>query len=228
METVKIIAERRGGKGKGHARKLRKKGYIPAVVYSGGKGSEMLSVDAKKFKNLYDKGLKKNHILHLTLNGGKESKDTLIKEIQLDPVTDDVIHLDFYEIDINKPLVVEVSVRIINENVCKGITEHDGILIQHTRTLNVYALPSKVPENIEVDVKDVDVGDELLVKDMPALEGIKYVDDPDKRVLSLAAKKIIEITPEGEEESEEKEEKSADKAESSKTTEESGQEGDKK
>jgi large subunit ribosomal protein L25 len=210
METIDINVEKRELKGKSGTRKLRKSGLIPAVVYSNGKDSLIFSVDARNFKNLYEKGLIENRFFHLSFEGGSKSKDTLLKEIQIDPVSEEILHLDFYEVDINKPLDVEVPLKIVNENLSKGIVEDDGIIRMHMRSLNIHALPLAVPKEIEVDVKDLLIGDELTVKDMPVIEGLQYLDEPDERVVSLVVKKVIEITPE-EEKEEEAEEKEEDK-----------------
>lgn len=199
METVKLSAEFRENKGKGGARKLRAKGLIPAIIYSSGIDSRLLSVNARIFKNLHDKGLNENRFLHLSFEKEDITKDALLKEIQVDPVSDEVIHIDFQEVDLSKPMDIEVPLRIINEDKCKGLIEVGALLQIHARSVNVHALPLLVPEEIDLDVKDLNIGDILMIKDMPVIDGLRYIDESDKKVVSLIImKKEVEVIPEKE------------------------------
>ena len=202
MEIIEINAERRLLKGKGNARKLRRNGYIPAVFYSKGKDTQMLSIEARNFTNLVDKGLKVNRFLRLSLSDGSKSIDALLKDMHLDPVSDEILHLDFFEVDIRQAMDVEVPVKILNEELCKGISEDGGILHMHTRSVNVHALPMSVPKEIEIYVQDLKIGDSILVKDMPVIEGLEYIDAEDSKIVSLVLRKIVELEPEVEEEAE--------------------------
>ena len=136
MDIIELSTKKRAEKGKNEARKLRKAGFIPAIMYSRGKDTILLSVDYRQFKNLYSKGLRKNSILLLSIDGTSKSKNILLKEIQKNPVTDEILHLDFYEIDIKQALDIEVKIRFVNEDNCIGVKEEDGIVWHHLSLIN--------------------------------------------------------------------------------------------
>jgi large subunit ribosomal protein L25 len=193
MDIIDLKVSKRISKGKESANKLRKAGHVPAILYGKGKNSAMLSVQKTYFKNILEKkALNENSILNLTIEEEGNSLNALLKEIQFDPVSDEVIHLDFCEIDLSKPLDVNVSVKVLNEATCKGVEEQDGTVHLRMRTLRLHALAHKIPEDIEIDVKDLMVNDSVLIKDLPVLEGVTYVDSPDSIVVHVKLRKIVE------------------------------------
>jgi len=207
MDIVEIKAEPRETKGKGNSRKMRRRGLIPAIMYSKGKTTQMLSIDGSKFSYLYEKGLKENRFLKIQFGKKSKSIDALLKEIQVDPVSEEILHLDLYEVDVTKVIDIEVPIKIINEDICMGLQEDGALITIHARELNINALPFSVPKDIEVDVKDLEVGDSLLIKDMPVIEGLRYNDEPETKVVSLNIRKMVEEVEEVEEAEEGAEEK---------------------
>ncbi|HOK56826.1 MAG TPA: 50S ribosomal protein L25 [bacterium] len=184
MEKVVFVAEIREGKGKGTARKLRSKGYIPGILY----GPDTEPVPIKLEKKSSEK-----IILHLTShnimaemklkkNGQEETIQVVLKDIQTDPIKDEIIHLDFYKLSSERPVIMEIPVIIKGKSIGE---EKGGILEHELREIKVEGLPGNIPENIEIDIKDLDFGHAILVKDIKMPEGVKILEDENRVVVTV-------------------------------------------
>ncbi len=159
MEKIVLKAATREGLGKGACKQLRKEGQIPVVVYKGGKAGINIQVDTKElWKSLHTEA-GENAIITLDVSGEKSVKKTVIlREIQHDPLTEAVLHVDFHEISLKDKIKVNVPVTIKGEAV--GVKDNEGVLSQMIWELEVECLPTDIPEHIEVKVDELDINDD--------------------------------------------------------------------
>ncbi|MCM8818285.1 MAG: 50S ribosomal protein L25 [Candidatus Omnitrophica bacterium] len=192
MKKVIFSAEIREGKGKGHARKLRMNGYIPGIIY--GPGINPIPIKLEKIKTeKIIKHLSSHNVMaeiSLKKNGDQEKIAVILKDIQVDPIKNEILHLDFYKLSSDKSLIMEIPIIIKGKSLGE---EKGGILEHELREIKVEGLPDKLPESIEVDISNLDIGHAILVKDINVPEEIKILEDPDKVVLTiLKPKEIVE------------------------------------
>jgi len=124
------------------------------------------------------------HTVYSLKLDGKEY-DVLVKDIQIDPLTDEVIHVDLLELERGKAITVEVPIVLVGKEVCKGV-KMGGILEQHLWSIEVECLPRNIPDVIEVDISELELGDSLHVEDLKLPEGIKVLEDPETTVVVIA------------------------------------------
>jgi large subunit ribosomal protein L25 len=182
MERVKLIASRRKKTGKGDARRLRRMGLIPAILYGGGENIP-LQLNAKELSGVFSKG--ENVIVNLSIEedkGEKVERTVILKDKQIHPIERNWIHVDFYEISLEEKLETKVPVTICG--VSRGI-EEGGILEHITREITVRCLPTKIPEHIEVDISKLGIGDTLSIEDLKVDEDIEILDDAKKLVVHI-------------------------------------------
>ncbi len=196
-----IEAETREGKGKGVARKLRAKGYVPAIYYKKGENIP-LSLKVGVFEKIYGQA-HKTKIVDLTLRKGNETETryALIWDVQRDPVKNHILHVDFLGVDLEEEVYVDVP--IVPVGKAKG-EERGGVLSIYRETIPIVCLPTSIPEKIEVDISELDINDNLQVKDLPLPEGVRLDDVEDN--YAVLGVEPPESTSEEEEEEEEREE----------------------
>jgi len=191
MRQVAFTVEVRKKTGKEVAKKLRKQGLIPAILY--GPHTEPIPLTARlnELKKILLRHRGEQLIFNLTIqdNGQSTQKMALIKELQYHPVTDEIIHADFYEVRMDRPVEVDVPVVVVGK--AKGV-ERGGLLEVLMHELTVSCLPDRIPDRIEIDVSDLDVGDTLHVRDLTPPEGVRFAEDPEAPVVT-----IVEVEEEG-------------------------------
>ena len=204
-ERIKLQVLERESRGSAETRRLRKQGLIPGVLYGGGKEPKAISVEERELRRVLtgDAGL--HAILDVTFDGQKTARPSILKTYQQDPVKGTLTHIDLQEVRLDQPIEARVVVELIGEPV--GVTE-GGVLSQVNREITVEALPLEVPEHLDLDVTGMAIGDTLRLADLPAEEGVKFLDDPEETVLATVTMptKFVEPEPEeveGEEELEE-------------------------
>jgi large subunit ribosomal protein L25 len=185
MKEIVIKAKPRDKLGKEHAKKFRRKGIIPAVVYGAGTSPLPLEVEAKSFHALLRGGLGENVIITLNIDDQKNGdKKVLIREVQRDPVWGDILHVDFQQISLSKKLTIKVPVHLIG--IPMGVQQDGGILQYVLRELEVECLPTDIPEKIEVDVSNLKIGDSIHVGDIKLEKG---------QILSDLQGSIVSVVP---------------------------------
>jgi len=208
MEKVLLDAELREELGKGKVKALRRSGFIPAVIYKHGDKAVSLKLAKKDFiKTLHTKA-GENVLITLQISKDKaakkaSSKTVLIKDIQLDPVKDEVIHVDFNEISLTEKIKVKVPIADKGEAI--GVKRDEGVLEHILWEVEVECLPTQIPERLEVNVANLEIGQDIFIKDIPVPEGAKILADPESIVISVKPPKeelVIEEPAEGLEEPE--------------------------
>ena len=212
METVALKAHIRKESGKGPARRLREKGLIPAVFYGPGAETIPLTIDLSEFTKSSKKGRIKSTFVKLTIddNGGKIEKLSMVKELQVNPLTRSPVHIDFYEIRMDQNLTIDIPISIEGQSV--GI-EAGGDLQISKRNLKVSSLPSLLPDFINVDISELDIGDSIKVGDIVLEEGIEILDPPNVMIVAVVATRIAVLEVEEEEAAEETPDEEREEAE---------------
>jgi large subunit ribosomal protein L25 len=219
LEQLEIKAKVRKSVGNGPARVLRREGKIPAVLYGPKTEPIILSVDIKDIEQILKQGSFGQVLLNLVIQNGKAvTKPAMIKELQIHPVSGKFLHIDFYEIDMQRK--IRVKVPVVAKGKSKG-TEFGGLLQIIRRELEVLCLPTQIPDAIEVDVTDLDVGDSLHVKEIQLEGDIEIPADVNFTVVTVLSPKVeLEVAEEEEEvEEEAAEEEGAEAAEEKETPE---------
>jgi large subunit ribosomal protein L25 len=188
METVMLNVDLRQGKGKEIAGRLRRDGKVPAVFYSPGKATAPVCIDAHEFR-LKLAGLEGSHLIQLQSSVPElNEKLALLKEIQRHPVTSALLHVDFYEVDVNKP--IEVTVPLHFTGKAQGVTA-GGILQPLRREIVVECLPREIPGFAEVDVSALGIHDAIHIADIALPAGVKAVYDTNDAVVIVAPPIVI-------------------------------------
>ena len=189
METVVLAVEDRQVKSKGDAGRMRRSGKVPAVFYGPGKTGAPICVDAREFRFKLD-GLEGSHLIQLTSPGSAvNEKLALLKEVQRHPVTNAPVHIDFYEVDVNKPIEVTVPLHFIGK--AQGVTA-GGILQSLRREVTVECLPREIPEFIEVDVSSLALHGSVHISELILPTGAKAVYDTDDPVVTVVSPVVAE------------------------------------
>ncbi len=185
MEICELKAVVREETGKGPARRLRDKGFTPAVFYGAGAETFAMSVNTADLRSLM-KNKEDNVFIKLIIEGkGKKlEKLSMIKELQSQPVSRKFLHADFYEVSMDHEVTMDVPLHFKGSAV--GV-KNGGELLHQKRDLKVSCLPASLPEFIEVDVSGLDIGDSIKVHDISVAAGITLIDSTDAVVVSVVA-----------------------------------------
>ncbi len=187
MEEINLTVQARKETGRSKAKSLRLGGFIPGIVYGEGKKSQPIHVDRKTFLRLLKSQKGENVVINLSVaSEDKKSKEipVIIKELQHNPVTDELIHIDFNQISLTKEIKVKVPIVAKGEPI--GVKQDGGSLAHLLWDLEIECLPTQIPANIEVEVSNLKIGDAVHIKDLSLPKGIKVLHDPDLVVLSVA------------------------------------------
>ena len=203
MEQIDLKAQVRETTGKGPARTLRREGRIPAVLYGQKADSIMLSIDFKEFEQIVKKANIGSVLLNLQIQNGKTfTRPAMIKELQTHPVTGAFLHIDFYEIDMQSKITV--SGPVTTRGKSPGVEEGGHLQIVR-RELELFCLPTAIPESIEVDISDLTIGDSIHLLEIALPADVELPEETDFTVITVLAPKVEE-EPVEEEELEEGEE----------------------
>ncbi len=205
MERVKLTVRSREERGSKYARAVRARGEIPGVIYSSRAEPVAIAVDARALRHAMHDGGGAHAILDVSLDGRGRARPAVIKELQLDPVRDRVLHVDLHEIRLDQP--ISSTVQVVLEGNAEGVNM-GGTLNQTTHELSVTALPANIPEQVTVDVSALGIGDTLRLADVSVPEGVTFTDDPEGTVIATVLAPLTEeqleealgVTPEEPEE----------------------------
>ena len=205
MEEIVLEAELREGKGRAKSKDLRESGYLPAVVYFHGQDALSIKVSRGVLLKLVHQHRLESVIINLTIKDDKKAKvrPCLVKEIQYDPVREDITHVDFNEISLTE--AIKVNVPIVAKGEAVGVKQEGGSLEHLLWEIEVECLPTNIPKDIQVDITALKLGDAIHVKDIVFPEGVKPLNDPAAVVLHVAAPMAEEAPAEAVEGEESKE-----------------------
>ena len=191
MEFRELTIKKREGTGKEVAKRLRREGRVPAVLY-GGSAPETLTVDYRDVVRVIQGRESSTTLLNLKFeDGGGSARTAIIRDMQYDPVSEKVIHVDLQEVRMDKAITVGVPVFSTGE--AEGVKEHAGILEMILREVQVSCLPGLIPERITVDVSALMIGDVLTVANLTPPEGVRILNDPAQAVVTVSPPMAEEV-----------------------------------
>jgi large subunit ribosomal protein L25 len=186
MAEIVVNAKSRDDRGKNAARRLRRQGLVPGIVYGGKGGNIAVAVDPKALQKVLRSEAGRNTILKLDI-AGAGATNAILKDLQVDPIKDSLLHADFYRIAMDVAIRVTVPINIRGE--ARGVKVDGGILELITREIEVECLPGDIPERIDVDVSDLGLNGALRVSDLPANAKVKILESPDQVVVHVVSVK---------------------------------------
>jgi large subunit ribosomal protein L25 len=194
MPRPKLLAKLRTQLGKEAAKKLRQRGLVPAICYGPKTESVPLSLDTKELMKTVNMG--DNVLIELMIEDGKKSarKVVVVRDLQIDPIKDEYIHADLFEVVMDEEITVEVPVVLVGkpEGVKMG-----GVLEQITREVTVECLPGDIPQSIEMDVSHLGIGDTVHIGDMK-LDKVKFLVDPTTTIATVVPPTVERVAVEEE------------------------------
>ncbi len=189
--SIVLEVESREATGKNAARRLRERGLVPGIVYGLDRPPFLVAVDPRKIEDVLRLASGANTIFTLSLAGQQRRRETMIKELQRDPVTSRPVHVDFVRIDADKAVQVNVPIRLLG--IPTGVKNEAGLLEFVHREVEVECLPGAIPEHLEVDVSELHINQHVSVKDLIAVAGVRVVADPEQIVAVVALPKAEEV-----------------------------------
>jgi large subunit ribosomal protein L25 len=188
MANVALKAEKRNDTEirKNAASKLGREGFIPAVMYGLEKKPESIKIERKELIKLIKGHNISSVIFDIHLDEKSKDKDAvIIKEYQKDPISNELIHLDFLRIQMKKEIETTVPISILNDDIAVGIKDMGGVLQHGLRELNILCLPADIPEHIDYDIKDLGMNEIVRVENIEVDENIKILNDPSEVIVSI-------------------------------------------
>jgi large subunit ribosomal protein L25 len=185
MQMQQLTVTQREGRGKQAAKRLRRAGQIPAVLY-GGDAPQAISVDPKAVLKMIHGHEGTTQLLSLSFDGGggPGTRMAIIRDMQFDPVSEDLLHVDLQEVSADRAITVRVAVHPVGEAV--GVRDTKGILSLVLHELEISCLPTSIPQGIDADVSQLAIGDVLTVQDLRAPEGVRILNDPGQAIATVS------------------------------------------
>ncbi len=182
MQILTLSAQKREGVGKGVARELRRKGYIPAIIYRGG-DSMPIQLSTKEFSIFFNKTGGEQLVVNLDFSD--ETRQALLKDYQIDPIKGGLLHADFQEISATE--VMRVIVHIVISGEAIGIKRDNGILQYGLREVEIECLPEDIPGHIDIDVSNLGIGQSIHVSDLNLGEKVRVLTDLEELIVTVTA-----------------------------------------
>jgi large subunit ribosomal protein L25 len=174
-DRIRLEVSERGADGVGsrNAKRLRRQGLIPGVLY--GKGhSRTIAVEERALRAVLTGPSGLHAIVDVVVEGQKTPHHAVLKEYERHPIRGTITHIDLHEVRLDQPIQATVAIQLVGDSI--GVRQ--GAVIQHvTREIQVQALPTDIPEHIDVDVSDLDVGETIRLENLPVFEGVEYLGD---------------------------------------------------
>ncbi|MFL2706725.1 MAG: 50S ribosomal protein L25/general stress protein Ctc [Gammaproteobacteria bacterium] len=198
-EQVNLNATNREAEGKSSSRQLRRAGSIPAVIYGGEKEPIKISFLEKDIAKASEIPGFSTQILNINIGG--DDQNVIVKELQRHPATQRVLHADLQRVNPDTKISISVPVRFLNEDNCKGVKMHGGAISRLINNIDITCLALNLPEYLEVDVAELDVGDSVFLSALNLPEGVEIPslalgEDRDQAVVSVTEAKVLDIEPE--------------------------------
>jgi large subunit ribosomal protein L25 len=196
VSDTTLNAEVRTALGSAESRRLRRTGRVPATVYGREATPQSVAVNARELHAALHTEAGLNAVITLDVSG--EQLTTLAREIQRHPLQGDITHLDFVRISLTETVGAEVGIDF--EGVPVGVRDDGGIVETIRASVSIEALPTNIPSSIELDISELGIGDVLRVSDLPVIEGVEYIDDPEAGLVTVSVPAAVVAEEELEEE----------------------------
>lgn len=198
MKEILISAEKRDKVGKGATRQTRRDGSIPGVVYGPEYEPVSIAIDEKNLRLAFKAAAGSTALYNLEVEN--KTNKVIVREIQRDPVTSKILHIDFHAVSMTKPINVAIPIHF--EGIPVGVTVDGGIMQTNMRELEISCLPDQIPEFCELDVAELSIGDSIHVKDI-VMEGVDILSDTNRTVVVISAPTVVKVDEPTAEEAEE-------------------------
>lgn len=192
MNELSIEVHRRTESGKNVNRRLRASGLVPAVVYGAGKETVPIQIDRKKVIELLRSGAGENTIFLLQLAGVAQQRHAMIRELQVHPISRQILHIDFQRVLMTEKVRVEVPIVLMGTAV--GVKTDGGMLDFVSREVEVECLPGKIPPHLDLDVTALHVGQHVEAGKLDLPEGVVLITDADRVIVSVSHARVAEAT----------------------------------
>ncbi len=196
MEKVKLVVQHREAAGSRAARRLRREGRIPGVMYGYGKPATLLSVEPTALRAALSTGAGTHAVLEVVFEDQKKVHRAIVKEMELDRVKHTVTHIDLEEVRLDE--VIETKVAVHFEGLAKGV-KMGGMVDETTREVTLKGIVTSIPEHLVVDISELGIGDAAHVGDLQVPEGLEVLDDPETVLCSVLLPRKAEVEEEAEE-----------------------------
>lgn len=201
-QEFELLAEGRTDVGRGASRRLRRAGRVPGVVYGHNTEAKAITLDADSVKHQLDNEAFYSHILTLKLDG--KSERVVLKDLQRHPCKSYALHIDLQRVSENEALHMHVPLHFVNEDKCKGVRQGGGVISHIYTDIEVLCLPKDLPEYIEVDILDLEIGDSIHMNELKLPQGVElyaahHGGDIEQPIVTVQAPRIAEEEPVGEE-----------------------------
>ena len=190
MSEVTLRAETGRITGTRPSRRLRRQGKVPATLYGHDTDAVSIAVGARELRTALSTEAGINAVINLAV--GEETHTSLARQLQRHPTRGDIIHLDFVKIALTDRVDAVVHVELVGDPI--GVTDEGGIIETVSNTVNVHTLVTAIPESIRIDISGLGAGQSVRVADLPVLDGVEYLDDPDQPIatVSLPAAALVD------------------------------------
>jgi large subunit ribosomal protein L25 len=191
MSELTIEVQKREKTGKGSNRRARSGGLIPAVVYGGGKDSVSIQIDRKSMLDLMKKAGSENPIYLLKLADSGNERHAMIREVQTDPISRQVLHIDFQRVLMDQKVRLQVPVELTG--VAYGVKNQAAVLDFVTREVHIECLPGDIPKQIELDITGLHAGQHAEARDLKLPDGVTLLDEADRVICSVTHAKSEDV-----------------------------------
>lgn len=197
MELQPLSVKTRATTGTGSSRRIRSAGKIPGILYGQGGGPVSIEIDEPEFKHLVHSRGGEHSFIDLKVEDEPALNcRAMIKDVQHHPIRGHFVHVDLFRIDMSRKITTVVPVVLSGQ--CKGVIA-GGVLDHQTREIEVECLPADVPESYVLDITDLEIGDNIIARDLKALEGVEILESEDRAIVMVHAPRVVKEGTEDEE-----------------------------
>src|SRR3954447_2872919 len=195
-ERIKLEVQERPLLGSAATRRLRKQGLIPGVIYGHGQEPRAFAVEERELRRALTGAHGLHAILDVKLEGESKPRASVLKEYQRDRLRDTVTHIDLVEVSLDETIQSQVAIELTGES--PGVKQ-GGVLSHALYMVSLEAKPLEIPQHVDVDISTLGMGESLRVADLPVIEGVTYLEDPETVVASVTAptEEVTEVEEEG-------------------------------
>jgi large subunit ribosomal protein L25 len=191
MEIRELTVERRDTGGKGAAKRLRREGRVPGILYGARSEPTPLSIAPRDLQRALHARAGGSVLVNLRFPGETDPRAAVVRDLQFDPVRDTMLHVDLQSVRMDEEITVEVPIRVIGE--AAGVKEQNGVLAVLMRTVDVSCLPTLIPDHLDVDVTPLRIHDVITVADLRPPEGVRVTLPPGQAIVTVAPPMAEEV-----------------------------------